>query len=296
MIKTLGKSSHSIRIPGLLLVLAACTSPTPESISITDVATQEPETMSPSTTAAPATISPSATAEPQSIPPTETATLEPTPVVGPPQCLESIERRRLNEPPEQRPGGERYTLSSEEFAMYLDAMGIEVLCIPEQFEAPFLNVDWNGFEDPINAIGRMFSIGFDGLYPALYGWGSGYIVFSTYDFEVGSEYDVFASEEDRDRVRDQSMPNPIEVGGVEGFTRFHEGLRYGSAPIYKVHIFPFESHYVAFVADIGHYDIDEADEVMRQMENGSHPDLLHNNVRLTDYLASSIQFSDVDSE
>jgi hypothetical protein len=293
MNQTLGRIPLAVRFAGFLLILAACTSPTPESILITDVATQEPEEMSPSATAAPATISASATAKP--LPATETATLEPTPVVGSPRCLETIERRQLNEPPAQRSGGERYTLSSEEFDEYLNLIGIESICIPEQFEAPFLNVDWNGFEDPGTAIGRMASIGFDGVYPGWYGWGFSYIVYSTYDFEVGSEYDVFASEEDRDLVRDQSMPNLIKVGGVDGFTRFHEGLLYGAMPIYKVHVFPFESHYVAFVADIGHYDLDEADEVMRQMESGSHPDLLHNNVRLMDYLVSSLQFGDVDS-
>jgi hypothetical protein len=288
--------------------LAACTSSTQQNISPTNAATKQAEIISPEAifatweaeygsatpTKAPATIAPSATGAPLSA--TETATLEPTPVVGPPRCLETIERRQLNEPPEQRPGGERYTLSSQEFDEYLSLMGIESICIPEQFEAPFLNVDWNGFEDPGTAIGRMTSIGFDGVYPGWYGWGFSYIVFSTYDFEIGSEYDIFASEEDRDRVRDQSMPNPIKAGSVDGFTRIHEGLLYGALPIYKVHIFPFETHYIAFVAEIGLYDLDEADEVMHQMESGSHPDLLHNNVRLMDYLVSSLQFSDVDSE
>ena len=276
-----------------VLLLAACSSSIPQDLQTIEAATQDPSMISPTATAAPVAISPSVTAEPQPPPPMETATAPaPTPVVGPPRCLETLERRLVNE---QRPGGERYTLSSEEFTEYLDLMGIESLCIPEQFEAPFINVDWNDFGDPQIAIGRMVSIGFDGLYPGLTAWSSGYIIYSTYDFEVGSEYVVFSNEEDRDRVTDQSMPNPITVGGADGFTRFQKGLNYGNQPIYKVHIFPFESHYIAFVVNIGHYDLDDVDDVIRQMEIGAHPDLLHNNVRLMDYLVSSLQFSGVDS-
>jgi hypothetical protein len=276
-----------------VLLLAACSSSIPQDLQTIEAATQDPTMISPTATAAPVAIPPSATAESQPTPPMVTATAPvPTPVVGPPRCLETLERRLVNE---QRPGGERYTLSFEEFDAYLNLMGIDSLCIPEQFEEPFLNVDWNDFGDPQIAIGRMVSIGFDGLYPGSLGWGSGYIVFSTYDFEVGSEYVVFSNEEDRDRVTDQSMPNPITVGGADGFTRFQKGLNYGNQPIYKVHIFPFESHYIAFVVNIGHYDLDDVDDVIRQMEIGAHPDLLHNNVRLMDYLASSLQFSGVDS-
>ena len=276
-----------------VLFLAACSSSIPRDLQTTEAATQDPTMISPTATVAPVTISPSATAEPKLTPPIETATaLPPTPVVGPPRCLETLERRLVNE---QRPGGERYTLSSEEFDAYLNLMGIESLCIPEQFEEPFLNVDWNDFGDPQIAIGRMVSIGFDGIYPGLTAWSSGYIIHSTYDFEVGSEFVVFASEEDRDRVRDQSMPNPITVGGADGFIRFQKGLNYGTQLIHKVHIFPFESHYIAFVVIIGHFDPDNVDDAIRQMEIGAHPDLLHNNVRLMDYLVSSLQFSDENS-
>jgi len=276
-----------------VLFLAACSSSIPRDLQTIEAATQDPTIISPTATVTPVAISPSATAEPQPMPSIETATAPAlTPVVGPPRCLETLERRLVNE---QRPGGERYTLSFEEFDAYLDLMGIESLCVPEQFEEPFLNVDWNDFGDPQIAIGRMVSIGFDGLYPGLTAWSSGYIIYSTYDFEVGSEYVVFASEEDRDRVIDQSMPNPITVGGADGFTRFQKGLNYGTQLIHKAHIFPFESHYIAFVVNIGHYDPDDVDDVVRQMEIGAHPDLLHNNVRLMDYLVSSLQFSDSES-
>lgn len=265
----------SLLPPALMMVLAACSSLTPQSVTAADPGTREGEKVSPTATVARAAS-------------TKTA------IVQHP-CLESIEQRELEDPYE-RPGGERYTLSPEELVGYLELMGIASLCIPKEFGAPFLNVDWNDLGEPKVAIGRMVSIGFENLYPGSSGWGSGYIVYSTYDFEVGSEYDVFATEDDLYRVRVQSIPNQINVGGTEGFTRIHKGMNFGAQPVNLTYIFPFISHYVAVVLNLGNYEMEEADEAIRQIELGAHEDLMQDNVRLMDLLVSSIQFSSPKSE
>jgi hypothetical protein len=205
------------------------------------------------------------------------------------KCLQEIERRELRESFQISGYPKSYTLSSEEFADYLNLMGIDSLCIPVEFGSPFLNIDWNELDDPPIAIGRMVSIGFEDI-SGYTGWGRGYLVYSTYDFAVGSEYDVFASQEDLEAVRSQSIPNMIHNGDVAGFIRFHASLPMGMQWVSKAYIFPFETYYVAAVLTMDAYDPDDVDEIILEMEEGRHPDLAQESVSLMDTLVASIRF------
>jgi len=183
-----------------------------------------------------------------------------------------------------------HALFVERFTDYLNIIGVQSLCIPREFGGPVLNVDWNDLDDPPLAIGRMISIGFEGLAEGAYGWGRGYIVYSTYDFEVGSEYDTFATREDLLATRSRSIPRMITVDGVDGFTRFKAGRPLDTQAVYITYVFPFDGHYVAAVLSLGLYDPTEVDDVLLQTEEGRHPQLHSSDVSLFGQLVSSIQF------
>ena len=203
-------------------------------------------------------------------------------------CQETFEAREMREPYQRYEGDEpRYTLSEDELLTYLEMMGIKSICLPTQFGAPFINVDWGA--DDLPATGRMVSIGFEELYGGG-GWSHGYLVFATYDFSVGSEYEVFASPEDFDYIQSESIQYLINADGVKGFLRFHPGIPMGMQSIMKTYIFPFEDFYVAAVINLGAYDPTEVDSILLEMEAGSYPDLMNENVALMDFLVSSIRF------
>lgn len=203
-------------------------------------------------------------------------------------CQELYIERELREPYQRYDGNKpRYTLSKEELVAYFDLMGIEQICLPPQFGAPFINVDWNA--EVIPAIGRMVSIGFEELYGGG-GWSHGYLVYATYDFSVGSEYEVFASPIDFERVENGSISNLFDADGVQGFVRYHRGIPMGKQMVLKTYIFPFENAYIAVVINIGAYDPAEVDNIILEMDAGRHPDILNENVALMDSLVSSIRF------
>ena len=204
-------------------------------------------------------------------------------------CQDYFQARELREPYQRHERNTpRYTLSEAAYQAYLDLMGIETVCLPPQFGAPFLNVDWNPEVIP-TARGRMASLGFEDLYGGA-GWSRGYLLYATYDFAVGSEYDTFATPEDYQNVQNGSLPDLIDAGGTKGFIRFHPGLAMGLQTIMKTTIFPFENHYIAAVINLGAYDPAEVADVLQEMESGSHPDLFDLDVARMDELVSSLVF------
>ncbi len=217
-----------------------------------------------------------------------TATLDLTPDPG--ACLEDVERHQLRETHEVAEGSERYSLSAEEWLGYLELMGIESLCIPSGFGAPYLNVDWNGFANPGLAIGRMVSIGFERLNDGLSGWSRGYLLYSTYDFEIGTMYQDFAEPKDLAAVRAGNVDIPVRVDGVDGFIRYEPGFPMGGQDIAKTYVFPFEDYYVAAVLTLGVCPYDQVEQNIIEMEAGRHPDIRFPYVPLMDNLVLSILF------
>jgi hypothetical protein len=217
----------------------------------------------------------------------ETATAVPKTSSEPEKCQESFPIQELREPYQRYDDQPRYTLSKDEFQELLGLMHIDTICVPPQFGAPFINVDWN--EDDLPATGRMVSIGFEELFKGG-GWSTGYLLYSTYDFSVGSMYEIFSTSADYIQVQNETIPNPITIDGVNGFIRFHSGIPMGMQMIMKTYVFPFETEYVAIVIDIGAYDPDQVEDIVLAMEAGNHPDLVNENITLMDDLVNSIRF------
>jgi hypothetical protein len=280
-------------------LLAACIAPQPESsptvepspdieatlLSIVPTVIAEFATPTPKLSRTPSP--PTATSDEPSRTPFPTL----TPEAGPPRCADSIEQREIYDPYASPTADPRLTMPRIEFVAYLSLMGITEMCIPREFGLPFLGADWNDLDEPPNAIGRRVRIEFDRLFRT-FGEGDVYIIYATYDFEGGTEYEIFAREEDLELVRSQSSPNPIEVDGVPGFIRIYEGSPMGGAHFYRTTILPFDTYWVGVILHLGIYDIEDAEIVMGQLVDGSHPALLHPHVALTNQMVASIQFRD----
>lgn len=203
------------------------------------------------------------------------------------ECQATFESRELKAPyTGTKP---RYILSTDEWNGYLNLMGIQSLCIPVELGAPFLNADWDSAKIP--ATGRMLSIGFENLYPGS-GWSDIFLIYSTYDFIIGTEYDRFASLEDREALRDHTILNEIEINGIRGFTRFKASMwTYENQPqiIYKTAVFPFENYYVAVVYKLGAFD-EDVPELTQKFEMGDYPTDRIAYVEMMDFLVNSLHF------
>jgi len=254
--------------PPILLLMACCTRP-PTPVDV------------PTPTGTAAVQTPTSTATPPSPTPSPIVTPPPFVPLGTPQAMECQTGFEQD--------ASRHTLSAGELRGYLALMGIESLCIPRQLGAPFLAADWNS-EDGGAIRGRMLSIGFESLYDGS-GWGEGFLVYATYDFAAGTEFDVFATREDREALVNGRMPGAIEVNGVRGFVRFQPcRLCTWTQRVYKVTAFPFDTDYVAVVYETGEYDPRDVEEVMRRLEAGECPANRVTGMQATDFLARSIQF------
>ena len=191
----------------------------------------------------------------------------------------------------------RYTLSAETFHTYLVDMAISSICVPAQLGALYLNVDWNS-ADLGHVTGRMLSLGFTELYAGS-GWGDGYLVYATYDFAAGTEYDVFARPEDWEAAAQGAVAQgtlqdveTLEIDGVRGFIRFQRGLGYGSCRVYRVILFPFEAHYIAIVQALGEYDGDvDWENLAVQLREGDFPPTWQVPMAAMDVLAQSLRFA-----
>jgi hypothetical protein len=221
--------------------------------------------------------------------PTPTATSVPIVETAPPvekdfECLETFEARAI-----KTDGNPHIALSAGEWDGYLNLMGIQSLCVPVELGAPFLNADWDSAKIP--ATGRMVSIGFEHLYHGA-GWSDIFLIYSTYDFTTGTEFERFASLEDRDALRSHSLANEIEINGVNGFIRFQTALwTYEGQPhtIYKTIVFPFENYYTAVVYELGAFD-GEVNELIQKFEQGDYPAECAAQVKMMDFLANSLRF------
>ena len=207
-------------------------------------------------------------------------------------CTSTFERRELKEPYQRRGDEARFTLSAEELSRYLGEMGIKSVCIPLELGSPFVNVDWNGTEEP-GTTGRMLSIGFEYLYPGA-GWSEGYLLYATYDFATGSEYDHFSTEEDWHALQNGAISDPFEVPGAKGFVRIMpSAYSFGLTSVYLTYVFPSKSDYVAVVYNLGGYDLTGGeDTVLEPLRAGIFPIDHQAKIDTIDFLARQIQFVD----
>lgn len=206
----------------------------------------------------------------------------------PEDCQVLFEERELREPYQRQDGDQaRYTLSADDLQDYLDLMGIKSICLPAEFGAPFINVDWDEAEMP--ASGRMVSLGFENLYQGA-GWSSAYLLYSTYDFELGTEYEVFGGEGDLKQLETGAVSDIINAGNSQGFVRYHAGIPMGMQMIMKTYVFPFENHYVAAVINLGAFEPSDREAIIAELEKGDHSSLSKEDVLVMDDLVSSLIF------
>lgn len=132
-------------------------------------------------------------------------------------CVEDFQKQKVASEPYPK-----YTLSKSELDNFKNIMGISSFCISQKLGQLFLNVDWDSESPDVSFkadSGRMISLGFKNLFEGS-GWGNGYIVYSTYNFVIGTEYDVYATQSDYQEIRDGKKNNVLEVNGTKGFVQY----------------------------------------------------------------------------
>lgn len=190
--------------------------------------------------------------------------------IPPSTCQTAFEHRELREP--YRRGTDdmpRFTLNTAELQTYYDLMHIESLCLPPEVGPPFINADWNVGMQP-SVRGRMVSLGFEDTYSGS-GWSRIFLVYSTYDFSAGTEYDRFMTADEWTTFQAGTLKGVELLPDGRGFTRYKAGLYFGSYPIYKTHVFPFEDGYAALVINLGTYE-GEFDTEVAGIQQGELPD------------------------
>ncbi len=203
-------------------------------------------------------------------------------------CQQNFEHRELLEPYQHFGNQPRFTLSNQELSTYIEQMGIDSLCLPEAFGAPFINADWNHLEASAHT-GRMLSIGFEGQYEGS-GWSRVGLVYSTYDFEAGTEYEIFASPADYAAILNDGTHDDLQVDGRGGFIRFHKGIAMGDQPIRKTYLFPGQEGYIAVYFRLGYFNPAIVNDVIESLKDESAPIDIEPMLILVDEFVKAIEF------
>lgn len=186
---------------------------------------------------------------------------------------------------------EQQWLDDEELEQYLSEMNIDTINIPLDFGQPFLAIDWNATNHSADR-GRMFVIGFEGLYEWGGHWGAGQIIYATYDFVVGTEYDTYADLRDYGALENKLIDIETVVwaeNNILGYQVYKWYERFES--IEKITVFPFAEYYVAIVYMLeGDYQEDYETTIPALYED-SYPEDEQCLLYLIDSLALSVEFN-----
>ena len=220
---------------------------------------------------APAASQTPAVQETVSVPPAPTP-LEPDPLV----CNNDYTRHELTSPYRRDKYNPQpvYTFAPEEFSAILAGLGISAVCVPEGADAPYALFDWK-VDDGSALQGRMATLSFDA-------WSEAQIVYTTYDFAKGTEYDKFATADDYYAIKNTN---------TGGFERILVGLCYGKCTVYKTFIHPFADHYVAVTLDLGAYDYGTTvDSQVSKFNAGEYPTHLQDDLARFEVLVRGLEF------
>jgi hypothetical protein len=168
-----------------------------------------------------------------------------------------------------------FTFAPVEFLTTLAGLGITSVCIPEGVDAPYTVFDWK-VEDGTAQQGRMTTISFDA-------WREAQLVYATYDFIKGTEYEKFATNADYDSIKNTNS---------SGFERIFVGLCYGKCTVYKTFIHPFTDHYVAVTLNLGAYDYGKTiDSMVSEFNAGNYPVDLEDDLVRFDTVVNGLVFT-----
>ena len=210
----------------------------------------------------------------------QTAPVPPAPTQKGPDplaCNTSYTRHELTAPYRQDAYNPQplYTFAPDEFSGILAQLGISSVCVPQGADAPYALFDWKA-EDGTAQQGRMTMLSFDA-------WRAAQIVYATYDFAKGTEYEIFAAAADYAAIKNTS---------ADGFERVFVGLCYGTCTVYKTFIHPFADHYVAATLNLGAYEYGSVlDAQVSRFNAGEYPAELQDDLARFDNLVRGLKFA-----
>jgi len=176
-----------------------------------------------------------------------------------PNCYSSYSKKPLSSEVRKPNNFPRYTIPSYSLETYLYQMSINDICIPYELGYPYINVDWNELVHTSEK-GRLISIGFDNLYNDN-SWSKIFLLYSTYDFVGGLDYDPIMTEVDWEKYRKNNLENTEELQNGKGFVLYKQGFGSENYPIYKADVYPLEDGYISLVINLGIFSGKFSDEL-----------------------------------
>lgn len=212
-----------------------------------------------------------------------------TPIVSPTSDRESNTGLYA---PEQR------WLSDSELEIYYKDMHISSLDTADLGKT-FLAVDWNSKPDSRTVSqaesGRMVALGYENyqLDNIERGgrWGALNVIYSTYDFALGTEYHTYAKKDDYNKLRSGEYQPGIVVNNVKGIVNYKIMPFFGNGQLAKNVVFPFENYYVVFTYYIVNQD-KGLDNTIRDLNEGNYPQKYKSDLDRFDSLVKSATFKD----
>ena len=209
-----------------------------------------------------------------------------SPVLAPEMCPALASERVI--PADREPNW----LDPADFARYLNEINVDSAVVPPGLGRSLLAVDWDaatGIADQ----GRMVAIGFEAFYGHGTAWGSGTMVYATYDFAIGSEYDMDAQPQDYEALRTGQI-SPERIVETVDHTRGY--ITYRWHPFFqlikKTIVFPFPTYYVVVDYFLDGDYADNYPAVIDDLYRGLYPEDERCFLGLMDSLADSLTFAD----
>jgi hypothetical protein len=228
------------------------------------------------------------TPEPTSAPIELTATPLPTATSSTLPVLTQLPKPTGKLAPEQR------WLSLAEFKSFLNTMGIASFPLTAELGNPFQAVDWDrNTQNPTVTSqadsGRMISLGFENMIGYGSRWGGLNVIYSTYDFAIGTEYDVYAKPGDREKLARGEFPHTTTVDGRKAIVAYRSNYMAITGAQKSVTV-PFNDHYVTFVYHL-HSKESYSEKEIQDMYQGKYPTTDADDLKLFDTIVSQVKFS-----
>ncbi len=173
---------------------------------------------------------------------------------------------------------------------FIKKMKIKKLCFNENTWKPFVWVNWDNLASDYWEKFVIWLWGFNSG-----PWWDAYLEYSTYDFEIWSEYPTHATKDDYLEL--ENKKKKITVGNVTWYILYEYGSGRASR-FQKKYIFPFNDYYIAFVYSLNQNELklfniyNSIDEVIKELNNSEETEIFTKkwNFKIIEDFVNKIEF------
>ncbi len=183
------------------------------------------------------------------------------------QCNELLEKFQIR--------NNNYKNKEYNYQDFIKKMKVKKLCFNENTWKPFVWVNWHNLASDYWEKFVMWLWKFNSG-----PWWDAYLEYSTYDFEIWSEYATHATK--NDYLELENKKNKITVDNVTWYILYEYGAGRTSR-FQKKYIFPFNDYYIAFIYSLNQNDLklfnidNSIDEVIKELNNSEDSEIFTKN-------------------